>query len=592
MKKVQIASILLATVLGGGVPVWAADREAAVKHLVYLNPFIVQKFAQEAAASGYKAPEVPDGLEMPERMAYVQIHLEEFKYAPGAEAVKALLIDRYQLRDVGETLSSTPAFFAQLSDKERQAVAASELVSHIDTFNASEDGLTLSGAVDQNVGGEIIPWARQAVSGGLYDSTTTANQIYVVDMAYSHTALNGEINLSFTNNMGYTPSIAQNHAAHIFSLVGARENSQKIKGINPGQPIVHIGSKDAEDLAVLISGVDYAAWLAEYVGDFASMSLSFNSVNIKQSLNTFNINNPGGRMLRKASSRFFIAQSAGNKNRDACLQAFNYGGTGYQARDGIVVTGGTDNNGARFLFTQNPAGWGSVDGSSYGPCVEAWAPGSQITSTWADGSVQTMTGTSFSAPIVAAIAARYGNYTTRPIEREAYITNSLFWTGQYENASTSNAPIMQVAYTNPTSHSIPKRLPITAAYSKTNPANLNFLYDQKFYTENFWNAGAYWGSVVVDLGSVKNITGVRLHMRSSANGGAINFAVHGGNAINLSGPDGPSIPTNPIAYSNVTNQFDMVPYYIYLSGNYRYLMIEGNNFDSWLAYSEIEVYGN
>ncbi len=109
---------------------------------------------------------------------------------------------------------------------------------------------------------------------------------------------------------------------------------------------------------------------------------------------------------------------------------------------------------------------------------------------------------------------------------------------------------------------------------------------------NFWNAGAYWGSVVVDLGSVKNITGVRLHMRSSANGGAINFAVHGGNAINLSGPDGPSIPTNPIAYSNVTNQFDMVPYYIYLSGNYRYLMIEGNNFDSWLAYSEIEVYGN
>ena len=58
-----------------------------------------------------------------------------------AEAVKALLIDRYQLRDVGETLSSTPAFFAQLSDKERQAVAASELVSHIDTFNASEEAL-------------------------------------------------------------------------------------------------------------------------------------------------------------------------------------------------------------------------------------------------------------------------------------------------------------------------------------------------------------------------------------------------------------------------------------------------------------------
>lgn len=561
-------------------------------HLVYLNPFVVQKFDQEATANGYKAPEIPEGLAMPERMAYVKKNLEDFKYSPGVEAVKELLIAHYQLHDVRETLMATPAFFAQLSDEERKAIENSGLVSHIDTLSTSDKTLTLSGPVDQNVGGEIIPWARQAVSGGIYDNTTTANQIYVVDMAYDHTALNGEINLSFTNNMAYTPSVAQNHAAHIFSLVGARKNSQKIQGINPNQPIVHIGSKDFEDLAALISGVDYAAWVAEYVDDFASMSLSFNSINVKQSLNTFNLNNAGGRFLRKASSRLFIAQSAGNKNRDACLQAFNYGGMGHQARDGIIVTGGTDNNGSRFLSTSNPPGWGSVDGSSYGPCVEAWAPGHQITSTWADGSVQTMTGTSFSAPIVAAIAARYGDSTTRPIEREAYIKNSLFWTGQYENASTSNAPIMQVAYTNPASHNIPKRLPITAAYSKTNPANLSFLYDQKFYTANFWNAGAYWGSVVVDLGSAKNISGVRLHMRSSANGGAINFAVHGGNTLNLSGPGTPSIPTNPIAYSNVTDQFDMVPYYIYLSGNYRYLMIEGNNFDSWLAYSEIEVYGN
>ena len=256
------------------------------------------------------------------------------------------------------------------------------------------------------------------------------------------------------------------------------------------------------------------------------------------------------------------------------------------------MTGGTDKNGARFLSTANPPGWGSVAGSSYGACIEAWAPGHQITSTRADGVVQTMTGTSFAAPIVAALAARYGNSTTRPIEREAYIKNSLVASGSYENAGASNLPIMHVAYTNPAGHSIPKRLPISATYSMTSTANLNLLYDQKFFTDNFWNAGANWGSVVVDLGSPKNVTGVRLHMRSSANGGPINFAVHGGNSINLSGPGTPSIPTNPIAYSNVDDQFDLVPYYIYLSGNYRYLMIEGNNYNSWLAYSEIEVYGN
>lgn len=81
-------------------------------------------------------------------------------------------------------------------------------------------------------------------------------------------------------------------------------------------------------------------------------------------------------------------------------------------------------------------------------------------------------------------------------------------------------------------------------------------------------------------------------MRSSANGGALNFAVHGGNAINITGPASAVIANNPIAYKNTNDQFDLVPYYIPLNGNYRYLMLEANNTTSWLSYSEIEVYGN
>ena len=81
-------------------------------------------------------------------------------------------------------------------------------------------------------------------------------------------------------------------------------------------------------------------------------------------------------------------------------------------------------------------------------------------------------------------------------------------------------------------------------------------------------------------------------MRSSANGGALNFAVHGGNAINITGPASAVIANNPIAYKNTNDQFDLVPYYIPLNGNYRYLMLEANNTASWLSYSEIEVYGN
>lgn len=87
------------------------------------------------------------------------------------------------------------------------------------------------------------------------------------------------------------------------------------------------------------------------------------------------------------------------------------------------------------------------------------------------------------------------------------------------------------------------------------------------------------------------MAGIRLHMYSSATIGQIDFAVHGSNSINLSGSETPSIPANPIAYNTMHDQFDFVPYYIPLNGTYRYLMIEADNYVSWLGYSEIEVYG-
>lgn len=80
-------------------------------------------------------------------------------------------------------------------------------------------------------------------------------------------------------------------------------------------------------------------------------------------------------------------------------------------------------------------------------------------------------------------------------------------------------------------------------------------------------------------------------IRSSANGGNIDFAVHGGNSISITSPGVATMPANPIAYWNVTDQYDLVPYYIPLSGTYRYIMLEGNNYNSALSYSEVEIYG-
>lgn len=276
------------------------------------------------------------------------------------------------------------------------------------------------------------------------------------------------------------------------------------------------------------------------------------------------------------------------------MSAFNYTSTGGTpaANDGIRVIGGTDRFGDRYPVTANPWPYATEDRSNFGPCIEVWAPGNLMTTTISNGTLVSATGTSFSAPIVAALAGRYGTTATRPVEREAYIKNSRTFTGKYEGASTSNLPIHQAKYTPPSSHSIPKRLPIAAVYSKTNTVNLDKLIDEKFYSSVNWSTGTGWGSIVLNLGSAKNIKGLRAMIRSSATGGQLNFAVHGGNTINITGPGSAIIPTNPIAYKNTTDQHDLVPYYIPLTGNYRYVMLEASNVTSWLSYSEVEIYGD
>lgn len=323
---------------------------------------------------------------------------------------------------------------------------------------------------------------------------------------------------------------------------------------------------------------------SELIDDFSKFSFSVNA-----SGGIFAHDSVLGKALRRLSSRLLILQSAGNNGQDACQYAYSHKST-HQLNDAIMVVSGTDKMGGRFPAYNNPPPLNQAQyGANYGSCVEVWAPGYQVRTTHADGSLNTLTGTSFSAPIVAAIAGRYGDSKTRPIEREQYIRRSLVSTGKTDGITGS--VIRQIKYTNPSSHSIAKRIPIASVYSKTSVSNLSLLINEKFYETIFWNAGAKWGSIVVDLGSVRSVSGVRLHMRTSANNGQIDFAIHGGNSINLIGSHSAEIPSNPIAYRTFKDQTDFIPYYIPLSGNYRYIMIQGNNYSSNLAYSEVEVYG-
>jgi subtilisin family serine protease len=109
-----------------------------------------------------------------------------------------------------------------------------------------------------------------------------------------------------------------------------------------------------------------------------------------------------------AGVTFVVA--AGNSNRDAC----NFS----PARAGVAITvGATTNTDARASY------------SNFGSCLDIFAPGSSITSTWSTSNTATATisGTSMASPHVAGVAALYlqGNPTASPATvRNALVANA------------------------------------------------------------------------------------------------------------------------------------------------------------------------
>jgi subtilisin family serine protease len=89
-----------------------------------------------------------------------------------------------------------------------------------------------------------------------------------------------------------------------------------------------------------------------------------------------------------ASAGVFLAVAAGNDNRNAC----NYSPASAANATTVAASTSTD---AKASY------------SNYGNCVDVYAPGSSITSTWLNGGTNTINGTSMASPHVAGVGALY-----------------------------------------------------------------------------------------------------------------------------------------------------------------------------------------
>ena len=284
--------------------------------------------------------------------------------------------------------------------------------------------------------GELNDWGRVAVNGKTL-LPGSQRKVFIID---SGVAFHDDLaSVSQRVNVQGTPYEVgcYAHATHVAGIVGATfANSQNRAGIYAGVNMVSVtggrasgsntclayGSMTAADVGDAIDSVRYSitAWFSlNPQVQIATMSmnaetgLGFSPTGVAQTNRTKleRLVTPAWDFSWYWNPGAFFVQSAGNQNSDACSLNVLNGSPAYKTSayatstssdDGIMVVGAINSDGDAVSGNYGPFAnarptmglYGEV-GSNYGPCVDIWAPGNDIYSTWGSGLFNT---TSQNAP--------------------------------------------------------------------------------------------------------------------------------------------------------------------------------------------------
>lgn len=210
------------------------------------------------------------------------------------------------------------------------------------------------------------------------DSGGAGVKAYVIDTGVraTHTEFAGRVAPGYTAVVdGFGTDDCNGHGTHVAGTIGGRTY-----GIAKQVTIVPVRVLDcfgSGTLSGVIAGIDWVTANNKGAPAVANMSLGAAA--------TATVDAAVERMVAAGVT---AVVAAGNSNVDAC-------GTSPARTPSAITVGATDSTDARAVY------------SNIGTCLDIFAPGTSITSSWIDSdtAVNTISGTSMASPHVAGVAA-------------------------------------------------------------------------------------------------------------------------------------------------------------------------------------------